>query len=116
MEPDALSHHLRNADPWRDQPEGFGPGARSTALVSALSLEGLWAWMFPRLARKAENRIRLVDGTHVRVHRCAAKSRGGASAQTMGKTRGGRNAKIKALNDVRGLPVKLSLIAGLAYA
>lgn len=55
-------------------------------------------------------------GTHVRVHQCAAKSRGGASAQAMGKTRGGRNAKIKVLTDVRGLPVKLSLIAGLAYA
>jgi transposase len=67
------------------------------------------------MARKVRNRIRLVDGTHVRVHQCAANPKGGAAAQAMGKTRGGRNSKIMALTDVRGLPVKLSLIEGQAY-
>ncbi|MBL9179157.1 MAG: hypothetical protein JNM65_13935 [Verrucomicrobiaceae bacterium] len=105
MELDALFHRLHNAGPWRGQPEGFGTGARSTVLVPALLRERLWARILARLARKAENRIRLVDGTHVRVHQCSAKPRGGASAQDMGKTRGGRNAKIKVLTDVRGLPV-----------
>lgn len=68
-----------------------------------------------RIARKAKSRIRLVDGTHVRVHQCATNPKGGAAAQAMGKTRGGRNTKIMALTDVRGLPVKLSLIEGQAY-
>jgi transposase len=51
----------------------------------------------------------------VRVHQCATNPKGGAAAQAMGKTRGGRNTKIMALTDVRGLPVKLSLIEGQAY-
>ena len=33
----------------------------------------------------------------------------------MGRTRGGRNTKIIALTDGRGLPVKLLLIEGQAY-
>ena len=71
--------------------------------------------MLARLSRKVKNRIRLVDGTHVRVHQCAANPKGGAAAQAMGKTRGGRNTKIMALTDARGLAVKLSLIEGQAY-
>jgi transposase len=49
------------------------------------------------------------------VHQCAANPAGGAQKQAMGRTRGGRNTKIMALTDGRGLPVKLLLIEGQAY-
>jgi transposase len=112
---DALFYRLSNAGPWRDLPEGFGPWRTIYGWHRLWAREGLWARMLARMARKVRNRIRLVDGTHVRVHQCAANPKGGAAAQAMGKTRGGRNSKIMALTDVRGLPVKLSLIEGQAY-
>jgi transposase len=49
------------------------------------------------------------------VHQCAANPKGGAAAQAMGKTRCGRNTKIMALTDARGLAAKLSLIEGQAH-
>jgi len=67
------------------------------------------------LAHRSKSRVRLVDGTHVVVHQCAANPAGGAQKQAMGRTRGGRNTKIMALTDGRGLPVKLLLIEGQAY-
>lgn len=112
---DALFYRLRNAGPWRDLPEGFGPWRTIYGWHRLWAREGLWARMLDRIARKAKSRIRLVDGTHVRVHQCATNPKGGAAAQAMGKTRGGRNTKIMALTDVRGLPLKLSLIEGQAY-
>lgn len=112
---DALFYRLRNAGPWRDLPECFGPWRTMYGWYRRWAREGLWGRMLARLARKVKSRIRLVDGTHVRVHQCAANPKGGAAAQAMGKTRGGRNTKIMALTDVRGLPVKLALIEGQAY-
>ena len=67
-----------------------------------------------KVSRKTRNRIRLVDGTHVVVHQCAVNPAGGSDKQAMGKTRGGRNTKIMALTDGRGLAVNLLLIAGQA--
>jgi len=112
---DALFYRLRNAGPWRDLPESFGPWRTIYGWHRLWAREGLWARMLARMACRVRSRIRLVDGTHVRVHQCAANPKGGAAAQAMGKTRGGRNTKIMALTDVRGLPVKLSLIEGQAY-
>lgn len=112
---DALFYRLRNAGPWRDLPESFGPWRTIYGWHRLWAREGLWARMLARMDCRVRSRIRLVDGTHVRVHQCAANPKGGAAAQAMGKTRGGRNTKIMALTDVRGLPVKLSLIEGQAY-
>jgi transposase len=111
----ALFYRLRNAGPWRDLPACFGPWRTIYGWHRLWARTGLWEKVLTRLARKAQDRTRLVDGTHVRVHQCAANPKGGAAAQAMGKTRGGRNTKIMALTDVRGLPVKLSLIEGQAY-
>lgn len=112
---DALFYRLRNAGPWRDLPDAFGPWRTIYGWYRLWAREGLWARLLACVARKAKSRIRLVDGTHVRVHQCAANPRGGADSQAMGKTRGGRNTKIMALTDRRGLPVRLSLIPGQAY-
>ena len=54
----------------------------------------------------------MVDGTCVVVHQGAANVTGGVYKQAMGRTRGGRNAKIKALTDSRVLNVKPFLIKG----
>jgi transposase len=112
---DALFFRLRNAGPWRDLPDGFGPWRTIYGWYQRLARQGIWERLLRRLAAGAKSRIRLVDGTHVVVHQCAANPAGGAQKQAMGRTRGGRNTKIMALTDGRGLPVKLSLIEGQAY-
>ena len=112
---DALFYRLRNAGPWRDLPGHFGPWETIYGWYRRLAREGIWDRLLSALARKASSRIRLVDGTHVVAHQCAANPVGGAAAQAMGKTRGGRNTKIMAATDGRGLAVKLLLIEGQAY-
>ena len=90
---DALFYRLRNAGPRRDLPESFGSWRTIYGWHRFWAREGLWPRMLARMVRKIKSRIRLVDGTHVRVYQCAANPKGGAASQAMGKTRGGRNTK-----------------------
>lgn len=112
---EALFYRLRNAGPWRDLPERFGPWSTVHYWHNRWAKEGLWARLLDTLARKFKGKVRLVDGTHVKVHQCAANPVGGAAAQAMGKTRGGRNTKIMCLSDAHGCVVALSLVEGQAY-
>ena len=64
----------------------------------------LWAWLD---ALSCGSPVVLVDGTHVVAHQSAANPVGGAEAQAMGKTRGGRNSKVMALT-CGGLRTRMS--------
>ena len=112
---DALFYRLRNAGPWRDLPDCFGPWRTIYGWYRRFAREGVWSRLLTSLARRSRSKVRLIDGTHVVVHQCAANPAGGAAAQAMGKTRGGRNTKIMAATDGRGLAVNLKLIEGQAY-
>lgn len=112
---DALFHRLRNAGPWRDLPEHFGPWSTIHGWHARWAKEGLWAKIMAVFSRRVRGRVRLVDGTHILVHQCAANPVGGAAAQAMGKTRGGRNTKLMALSDAKGRLVSAALIEGQAY-
>ena len=111
---DAFFYRLRNAGPWRDLPAEFGPWESIYGWFRLFAREGIWARMM-RMVAKPKGKIRLVDGTHFRCHQSATNPRGGAAAQAMGATRGGRNSKIMALTDSRGMPTALKLIAGQEY-
>ncbi|MBL9178215.1 MAG: transposase [Verrucomicrobiaceae bacterium] len=52
---------------------------------------------------------------HILVHQSAANPKGGAAAQAMGKTRGGRNTKLMALTDRHGCLMSFLLVEGQAY-
>ena len=58
---DALFYRLRNAGPWRDLPEGFGPWRTIYGWYRRWARDGLWGRMLAKLSRKVKNRIRLVD-------------------------------------------------------
>ena len=66
-------------------------------------------------AKKVRGRVVRVDGTHILAHQSAANPVGGAAAQAMGKTRGGRNTKIMALTDSKGRLMGFILVEGQAY-
>jgi transposase len=112
---DALFFRLRNAGPWRDLPDGFGPWRTICGWYQRPARQGTWERLLRRLAVRSKSSIRLVDGTHAVAHQCTATPAGEAQKQAMGRTRGGRNTKIMALTDGHGLPVKLLLIEGQAY-
>ena len=112
---DALFYRLRNAGPWRDMQDCFGPWRTIYGWYQRFARNGVWSQLLASLARKTRSKVRLIDGTHVVVHQCAANPAGGVAAQAMGKTRGGRNTKIMAATDGRGLPVSLLLVEGQAY-
>lgn len=112
---EALFYRLRNAGPWRDLPECFGPKSTIHGWHNKWAKTGLWDKMLKTCAKKSRGAVRLVDGTHVRVHQCAANPAGGAAAQAMGKTRGGRNTKLMVLADSRGRMLRLAAVEGQAY-
>ncbi len=53
-----------------------------------------------------------IDSTHVKAHRSAQGSKGGAWTQAIGTSRGGRTSKIHCLVDDCGRPVAFSLTPG----
>ncbi len=69
---DALFFRLRNAGPWRDLPDGFGPWRTIYGWYQRLARQGIWERLLRRLAGRSKSRIRLADGTHVVVHQGAA--------------------------------------------
>ncbi|HWB02951.1 MAG TPA: IS5 family transposase [Verrucomicrobiales bacterium] len=112
---EAVFFRLRNSGPWRDLPTEFGPWQAIYGYYRLWAREGLWARMLRRVAKRKGSRGRLVDGTLIVAHQCAANPRGGAEAQAVGKTRGGRNTKLMAVTDVKGRPLNMKLIPGQAY-
>jgi hypothetical protein len=63
---------------------------------------GLWQEILRLLSRRAEGRVRFIDGSHVKCHQFATNPAGGQSAQAIGRTKGGLNTKICALVEGRG--------------
>jgi len=112
---EALFYRLRNAGPWRDLPAEFGPWETIFGYFRKWAREGLWARLLKAVTKKLKSRVRLVDGTHIVAHQCAANPAGGAAAQAMGKTRGGRNTKLMVITDLKGRPLSMKLIPGQAY-
>ena len=112
---EALFYRLRNAGPWRDLPAEFGPWETIFGYFRKWAREGLWARLLKAVTTKLKSRVRLVDGTHMVAHQCAANPAGGAASQAMGKTRGGRNTKLMVITDLKGRPLRMKLIPGQAY-
>jgi transposase len=54
----------------------------------------------------------VIDSSHVKAHRSAQGSKGGAWAQAIGTSRGGRTSKIHALADDQGRPIAFALTPG----
>ena len=112
---DAMFYRLRNAGPWRDLPTCYGPWSTIHGWHTRWAREGLWDKILKMFVEHSPGDVRLIDGSHIVVHQCAANPKGGSSTQAMGKTRGGRNTKVMALTTRRGHVVRLALVEGQAY-
>ena len=92
---DALFYRLRNAGPWRDLPERFGPWQTVHGWHNRWAANGLWTKILKTLTKRSRGRVRLVDGSHVPVHQSGCNPTKSSGPAQMGKTRGGRNTTIK---------------------
>lgn len=96
---EASFYRLRNAGPWRDLPQEFGPWRTIYGWHQRFVRDGVWQKLLKGYANRQRSKVRLIDGAHTVVHQSGCNPVGGASVQAMGKTRGGRNTKLMALTD-----------------
>lgn len=72
----------------------------------------MWSEIHASLATHACGNLRSIDCSHIKVHQDASNAAGGASAQAIGKTKGGLNTKLAAVVDGLGRAVGLNLVSG----
>jgi len=75
----------------------------------------LWQEILRLLSRRAEGRVRFIDGSHVKCHQFATNPAGGQNAQAIGRTKGGLNTKICALVEGRGRLMAVAIAPGQTY-
>ncbi len=111
---EAIFYVLRTAVAWRDLPACFGPWESVYTRWRRWCALGLWQEILRLLSRRAEGRVRFIDGSHVKLHQFATNPAGGQAAQAIGRTKGGLNTKIAALVEGRGRLMAVAIAPGQA--
>jgi transposase len=75
----------------------------------------LWQEIIRLLSRHAVDRVRFVDGSHIKLHQFGSNPAGGQSAQAIGRTKGGLNTKLCALVEGQGRLVAAVVVPGQMY-
>ena len=73
---------------------------------------GFWTKLWEALELPADDGVRQVDSSCVKVHKDGANPAGGQAQQALGRTKGGLNTKLHYAVDGRGIPRALVLTAG----
>jgi transposase len=109
---EAIFYALRTGVAWRDLPPCYGPWKSVYTRWRRWCALGLWPEILRLLARRAEGRVRFIDGSHVKLHQFAANPAGGQTAQAIGRTKGGLNTKLCALVEGRGRLLAVAIAPG----
>jgi transposase len=112
---EAIFYVLRTAVAWRDLPACYGPWNSVYTRWRRWCALGLWQEILRLLSRRAEGRVRFIDGSHVKCHQFATNPAGGQNAQAIGRTKGGLNTKICALVEGRGRLMAAAMAPGQTY-
>jgi transposase len=109
-----IIHALKNGGRWTDCPrEIYGPKKTLCNRFVRWAERGVWEDIFAALAGAEDVPDRVfIDSTCIKVHRCAGGGKGGALAQGIGLTKGGRNTKLHVVRDGYGRPLVLMLTPG----
>lgn len=108
-----ILHVLKVGCRWRDVPSEYGPAKTVYNRYHRWSQRRIWQRMFEKMAASGPVPEELsIDSTHVRAHRSAQGSKGGAWKEAIGTSRGGRTSKIYCLADDRGRLVAFALTPG----
>jgi len=73
---EGLFYRLRNAGPWRDLPQEFGPWRTVYGWHQRFVREGIWGRLLKQYAQKLRSKVRLIDGTHIAVHQSGSNPAG----------------------------------------
>jgi transposase len=107
-----ILHVLKFGCRWRDCPEIYGPHTTIYNRFNRWSKAGLWEAMRQRLVTIEAADLQCIDSTTSKAHRCSAGGEGGADEQAIGRSRGGRTAKIHAVADRAGRLIAFDLTPG----
>ncbi len=109
----------RTGAPWRDLPDHYGPWQTVATRFYRWRKAGIWDDILAALQQQADATGRLdwavhyVDATIIRAHQHAAGARGrDASAESLGRGRGGFSTKIHLRAEGGGKPLTLLLTPG----
>ncbi|MEN0066799.1 MAG: IS5 family transposase [Myxococcota bacterium] len=105
---------LRTGAPWRDLPSKFGRWNSVFRRFRRWACVGRWRQMAEEIRRAEEpEEIFLLDSLIVKAHPDSAGARGStASAEALGRSRGGRTTKVHAVVPTRGRWVGFDLTPG----
>lgn len=105
---------LRTGAPWADIPDCCG--SHMTCYNRFVwSQRGVWDRILIAVSEAYDVGIQMMDSSSIRVHQHGANGRKRGRSGCMGRSRGGLTAKIHAVVDAFGLPIKLTLSEGQAY-
>lgn len=110
-----IPHVLTSGCRWRDCPSEYGPRTTVYNRFNRWSRRGFWKAMLSAVAKAGWVReAAAIDATYVKEHRSAQGGKRGATAQAIGRSRGGQTTKIHALIDMLGRRGVLLLTPGNA--
>jgi transposase len=107
-----IVHVLKVGCRWQDCPSNYGPTTTVYNRFNRRARRGLWQRLFEALARAEPEGVQAIDSTTAKALRSAAGGKRGAETQAIGRSRGGRTTKIRAIADACGRPITLDVTAG----
>jgi transposase len=108
-----IIHVVKSGGRWVDSPACYGPRKTLFNRFVRWAAKGIWQEMFVTLAAASGPPAEVpIDSTDMKAHRSAGGGKGGALAQAIGISRGGRNSKLHALTDGQGRPLRFLLTGG----
>ena len=100
---------IERRGPWRDLPERFGNWNSVYQSFNRWLKKGGWERVFEALQEPDLERM-MVDSTTVRTYQCAAGQITNATAEALGRSRGGFTTKVHAAVDALGNPLRFILM------
>lgn len=104
---------LATGAPWNQLPERYGKWNSVYRFFLRWSKRGVFEELLEEVVKQSEwDDYKVIDGSHVKVHQDACYECQGDKPQSFGATKGGRNSKLHAVTNSKGLALKVIIRPG----